>query len=102
MLCYTQAAAIPATPLCPSPPVLSDRARAPQVFARWYRPPELFYGSTCYGPGVDIWAAGGRNWTCWGHTALHADFAGQIELHSSAAAFWKHACACAKAANSLA
>lgn len=29
-----------------------------QVFARWYRPPELFYGSTCYGPGVDIWAAG--------------------------------------------
>lgn len=31
-----------------------------QVFARWYRPPELFYGSTCYGPGVDIWAAGGR------------------------------------------
>jgi serine/threonine protein kinase len=29
-----------------------------QVFARWYRPPELLYGSTCYGPGVDIWAAG--------------------------------------------
>ncbi|KAL4457819.1 hypothetical protein ABPG75_012684 [Micractinium tetrahymenae] len=28
------------------------------VFARWYRPPELLYGSTCYGPGVDIWAAG--------------------------------------------
>lgn len=29
-----------------------------QVFARWYRPPELLYGSTCYGPGVDVWAAG--------------------------------------------
>ena len=29
-----------------------------QVFARWYRPPELLYGSTCYGPTVDIWAAG--------------------------------------------
>lgn len=29
-----------------------------QVFARWYRPPELLYGSTCYGPGVDMWAAG--------------------------------------------
>ena len=28
------------------------------MFARWYRPPELLYGSTCYGPGVDIWAAG--------------------------------------------
>ena len=29
-----------------------------QVFARWYRPPELLFGSTCYGPGVDIWALG--------------------------------------------
>jgi serine/threonine protein kinase len=29
-----------------------------QVFARWYRPPELLYGSTAYGPQVDIWAAG--------------------------------------------
>ncbi|KAK2078581.1 hypothetical protein QBZ16_003421 [Prototheca wickerhamii] len=29
-----------------------------QVFARWYRPPELLYGSTCYGAGVDVWAAG--------------------------------------------
>ncbi len=29
-----------------------------QVFARWYRSPELFYGSTCYGPSVDVWAAG--------------------------------------------
>ncbi|KAI7838280.1 hypothetical protein COHA_007934 [Chlorella ohadii] len=35
-----------------------DRRYTNQVFARWYRPPELFYGSTCYGPGVDIWAAG--------------------------------------------
>ena len=29
-----------------------------QVFARWYRSPELLYGSTCYGPAVDVWAAG--------------------------------------------
>jgi serine/threonine protein kinase len=29
-----------------------------QVFATWYRAPELLYGSTAYGPGVDIWAAG--------------------------------------------
>ncbi|KAL4420086.1 hypothetical protein ABPG77_004351 [Micractinium sp. CCAP 211/92] len=35
-----------------------DRRYTNQVFARWYRPPELLYGSTCYGPGVDIWAAG--------------------------------------------
>lgn len=29
-----------------------------QVFARWYRPPELLYGSTAYGPSADVWAAG--------------------------------------------
>lgn len=29
-----------------------------QVFTRWYRPPELLFGSTCYGPAVDVWAAG--------------------------------------------
>jgi serine/threonine protein kinase len=29
-----------------------------QVFALWYRPPELLFGSKLYGPGVDIWAAG--------------------------------------------
>jgi cyclin-dependent kinase 7 len=29
-----------------------------QVFARWYRAPELLFGSKLYGPGVDIWAAG--------------------------------------------
>mmetsp|Transcript_42543 Transcript_42543/g.127592 ORF Transcript_42543/g.127592 Transcript_42543/m.127592 type:complete len:371 (-) Transcript_42543:442-1554(-) len=29
-----------------------------QVFARWYRAPELLYGSTCYGFAPDIWAAG--------------------------------------------
>lgn len=28
-----------------------------QVFARWYRAPELLFGSKMYGPGVDIWAA---------------------------------------------
>jgi cyclin-dependent kinase 7 len=35
-----------------------ERRYTNQVFARWYRPPELLYGSTCYGPCVDIWAAG--------------------------------------------
>lgn len=35
-----------------------ERRYTNQVFARWYRAPELLYGSTCYGPGVDIWAAG--------------------------------------------
>ncbi|KAJ1262740.1 hypothetical protein BS78_09G133200 [Paspalum vaginatum] len=29
-----------------------------QVFARWYRAPELLFGSKQYGSGVDIWAAG--------------------------------------------
>ncbi|KAK9838165.1 hypothetical protein WJX81_005984 [Elliptochloris bilobata] len=29
-----------------------------QVFARWYRAPELLFGSTAYGPSVDMWAAG--------------------------------------------
>ncbi|PNH07711.1 Cyclin-dependent kinase D-2, partial [Tetrabaena socialis] len=28
------------------------------VGMRWYRPPELLYGSTTYGTGVDVWAAG--------------------------------------------
>ncbi|KAG0571123.1 hypothetical protein KC19_6G212900 [Ceratodon purpureus] len=27
-----------------------------QVFARWYRAPELLFGSKQYGPGVDVWA----------------------------------------------
>ena len=29
-----------------------------QVFARWYRAPELLLGSKVYGPGVDVWAVG--------------------------------------------
>jgi hypothetical protein len=29
-----------------------------QVFALWYRPPELIFGSTCYGFAIDVWAAG--------------------------------------------
>jgi serine/threonine protein kinase len=29
-----------------------------QVFGRWYRPPELLFGATSYGPAVDMWAAG--------------------------------------------
>ena len=35
-----------------------DRNYTSQVFARWYRPPELLFGSTCYGPSVDVWALG--------------------------------------------
>jgi serine/threonine protein kinase len=30
----------------------------PQVFGRWYRPPELLMGSSSYSYGVDMWAAG--------------------------------------------
>jgi serine/threonine protein kinase len=28
------------------------------VFARWYRAPELLFGSQSYGASTDIWAAG--------------------------------------------
>lgn len=31
---------------------------SPQVFARWYRAPELLFGTKQYGAGVDVWAAG--------------------------------------------
>lgn len=34
-----------------------DRQFTHQVFARWYRAPELLFGSKQYGAGVDIWAA---------------------------------------------
>ena len=30
----------------------------PGVVTRWYRPPELLFGSTQYGPAVDLWGAG--------------------------------------------
>ncbi|WIA09012.1 hypothetical protein OEZ85_008426 [Tetradesmus obliquus] len=35
-----------------------DRQLTPQVFARWYRAPELLFGSQSYGASIDIWAAG--------------------------------------------
>jgi serine/threonine protein kinase len=35
-----------------------EGCRTPQVFARWYRAPELLYGSTSYGPAADVWAMG--------------------------------------------
>ncbi|GBG67532.1 hypothetical protein CBR_g663 [Chara braunii] len=35
-----------------------DRKLTSQVFARWYRAPELLFGSRQYGPAVDLWAAG--------------------------------------------
>ncbi|XP_057951958.1 cyclin-dependent kinase D-3 [Malania oleifera] len=34
-----------------------DRKFTHQVFARWYRAPELLFGAKQYGPGVDVWAA---------------------------------------------
>lgn len=34
-----------------------DRRLTHQVFALWYRAPELLFGSKQYGSGVDVWAA---------------------------------------------
>uniref|UniRef100_A0A7N0UFN7 Protein kinase domain-containing protein n=1 Tax=Kalanchoe fedtschenkoi TaxID=63787 RepID=A0A7N0UFN7_KALFE len=34
-----------------------DRRFTHQVFARWYRAPELLFGTKQYGVGVDVWAA---------------------------------------------
>ncbi|WCJ42031.1 Cyclin-dependent kinase D-1 [Euphorbia peplus] len=34
-----------------------DRKFTHQVFARWYRAPELLFGAKQYGSGVDVWAA---------------------------------------------
>lgn len=35
-----------------------DRSYSPQVASRWYRAPELLWGSPKYGPAVDMWASG--------------------------------------------
>lgn len=35
-----------------------NRRFTDQVFALWYRAPELLFGSKHYGPAVDVWAAG--------------------------------------------
>uniref|UniRef100_A0A914UIQ7 Cyclin-dependent kinase 20 n=1 Tax=Plectus sambesii TaxID=2011161 RepID=A0A914UIQ7_9BILA len=35
-----------------------DRTYDHQVATRWYRAPELLYGSRSYGPSVDMWAVG--------------------------------------------
>lgn len=37
-----------------------DRNYTHNVFARWYRPPELFFGALKYGLAIDVWAAGAR------------------------------------------
>uniref|UniRef100_A0A803MIJ5 Protein kinase domain-containing protein n=1 Tax=Chenopodium quinoa TaxID=63459 RepID=A0A803MIJ5_CHEQI len=34
-----------------------DRRFTHQVFARWYRAPELLFGTKQYGPAVDVWGA---------------------------------------------
>lgn len=34
------------------------RHYTPGVVTRWYRPPELLYGATEYGPPVDLWGIG--------------------------------------------
>lgn len=31
---------------------------SPQVASRWYRPPEILWGTQIYGPAIDLWAAG--------------------------------------------
>ncbi|XP_037029321.1 cyclin-dependent kinase 20-like [Bradysia coprophila] len=36
----------------------ADKCYSPQVASRWYRAPELLWGSSKYGPGIDTWAAG--------------------------------------------
>eukprot|EP00884_Botryococcus_braunii_P006693 jgi/Botrbrau1/16024/Bobra.0268s0006.1 len=38
--------------------VQQERLRTPEVASRWYRAPELLFGSSCYDSAVDIWAAG--------------------------------------------
>ncbi|XP_030372737.1 cyclin-dependent kinase 20 [Scaptodrosophila lebanonensis] len=35
-----------------------SRLYSPQVSTRWYRAPEILWGSQKYGPGMDMWAAG--------------------------------------------
>ena len=47
----------PASSSTPSIPVPA-RPLTNQVCSAWYRPPELLYGATLYGPAVDVWAAG--------------------------------------------
>ncbi|KMZ04975.1 cyclin-dependent kinase 20 isoform X1 [Drosophila simulans] len=39
-------------------PEEESRLYSPQVSTRWYRAPEILFGSQKYGTGVDMWAAG--------------------------------------------
>lgn len=36
----------------------STKTYSPQVASRWYRAPELLWGSPLYGPAIDMWAVG--------------------------------------------
>lgn len=60
-------------------PPLMAAAPVLQVFARWYRSPELLMGAHAYGGSVDIWAAGcvfaGEPGVCGGPT-MHPVSAG--------------------------
>lgn len=40
------------------PEDIGTRPFSPQVASRWYRAPEILYGSQKYGTAIDIWAAG--------------------------------------------
>ncbi|XP_054735984.1 cyclin-dependent kinase 20 [Anastrepha obliqua] len=39
-------------------PKEENKLYSPQVSTRWYRAPEILWGSQKYGPAVDMWAAG--------------------------------------------
>ncbi|EFH50977.1 hypothetical protein ARALYDRAFT_911536 [Arabidopsis lyrata subsp. lyrata] len=43
---------------CSILPLYLDIRNDAQVFARWYRAPELLFGAKKYGAAVDVWAAG--------------------------------------------
>jgi cell cycle related kinase len=58
-------------------PRANDRPYSHQVATRWYRAPELLYGSRNYDAGVDLWAVG----TIMGELLNHCPlFPGQNDI----------------------